>query len=361
LKIEHNLVRLTLPRAHFDIDVNLHLPARGITVLFGASGSGKSSILRCVAGLEHAAAGVVRIGANVWQDDAKGIFLPTWRRPLGYVFQESSLFEHLDVRRNLEYGLRRSGLTSGRETLEEAIELLGIRSLLVRRPAQLSGGERQRVAIARALATQPQLLLLDEPLASIDQPRRREIMPWLERLRDQLAIPMLYVTHSVDELSRLADHVVVLDKGHVASEGSASDILIQGDLPALAGEEISTVLEGTVVDQDERWLLARVKLAEHCILVRNDGLRPGSHIRLRAQARDVSLALDEPSRTSIQNHLPGTVETITPDVHPSQVLVRVRCEGQSLISRVTCKSVEELEIRPGSAVWVQIKSVAIIV
>ncbi|NGM87503.1 molybdenum ABC transporter ATP-binding protein [Parapusillimonas sp. SGNA-6] len=354
-------MRLTLPRAQFNIDVDLRLPAQGITMLFGASGSGKTSILRCVAGLEHAATGTVCIGNEIWQDDRQGVFLPTWRRPLGYVFQESSLFEHLNVRRNLEYGLRRSGRASGRETLEEAVELLGIRSLLDRRPALLSGGERQRVAIARALATRPRLLLLDEPLASIDQPRRREIMPWLERLRDQLAIPMLYVTHSVDELSRLADHVVILDGGRIAAEGSAGEVLAKGSLPALAGEEISTVIEGTIAELDERWLLARVKLAQRSLLVRNEGLPPGSRVRLRVQARDVSLALDEPSRTSIQNHLPGIVEAIMPDAHPAQALVRVRCEGQTLISRVTCKSVEELHIVPQLTVWVQIKSVAIIV
>jgi molybdate transport system ATP-binding protein len=357
---DYNTVQLKLRRAQFEVDVDLRLPAKGITVLFGASGSGETSILRCVAGLEHAATGVVRIGAAVWQDDAQGIFLPTWRRPLGYVFQESSLFEHLNVRRNLEYGLRRSGLGSGRETLEEAVELLGIRSLLDRRPTQLSGGERQRVAIARALATRPKLLLLDEPLASIDQPRRREIMPWLERLRDQLAIPMLYVTHSVDELSRLADHVVVLEKGRAASMGSVSEALARGDLPELAGEEISTVLEGTLIDEDARWHLAQVQLADQCILVRNHGIPAGSRVRLRVQARDVSLALDEPSRSSIQNHLPGIVEAVMPDDHPSQALVRIRCDGQTLISRVTCKSIEELQIVPQLAVWVQIKSVAII-
>lgn len=355
-----NRIRLKLPRAQFDVDVDLHLPGKGITVLFGASGSGKTSVLRCVAGLERAASGLVRIGDALWQDDEQDLFMPTWRRPLGYVFQEASLFEHLDVQRNLEYGLRRAARSADRSTLEEAVDLLGIRPLLPRRPQALSGGERQRVAIARALATRPRLLLLDEPLASLDLPRRREIMPWLERLRDQLAIPILYVTHSMDELSRLADEVVVLDKGRAVAAGPVGEVLAQGDLPALADEEAATVIQGVVLECDARWHLARVQLAKGSLLVRDNGLAAGSRVRLRILARDVSLTLDEPRRSSIQNHLPGVVDAVMADSHPAQALVRVRCSGTTLSSRVTWKSVEELRIRPDLAVWVQVKSVAVI-
>ncbi|MER2552319.1 MAG: molybdenum ABC transporter ATP-binding protein [Thauera sp.] len=355
-----NQIRLKLPRAQFDVDVDLHLPGKGITVLFGASGSGKTSILRCVAGLERAASGFVRIGDAVWQDDERGIFVPTWRRPLGYVFQEASLFEHLDVQRNLEYGLRRTAQSADSNTLDDAVDLLGIRALLKRRPQALSGGERQRVAIARALVTQPRLLLLDEPLASLDLPRRREIMPWLERLRDQLAIPMLYVTHSMDELSRLADEVVVLDKGQAVAAGAVSEVLARGDLPVLADEEAATVLQGIVLECDARWHLARVQLSEGSLLVRDSGLTPGNPVRLRILARDVSLTLDEPTRSSIQNHLPGVVDAVMADIHPAHAIVRVRCGGNTLISRVTWKSVEELQIQPGLAMWAQVKSVAVI-
>lgn len=358
--ISTNRIRLKLPRAQFDVDVDLNLPGKGITVLFGASGSGKTTVLRCVAGLERAASGLVRIGDAVWQDDARGVFVPTWRRSLGYVFQEASLFEHLDVQRNLEYGLRRTEKSADRNALDEAVDLLGIRSLLKRRPQDLSGGERQRVAIARALATRPRLLLLDEPLASLDLPRRREIMPWLERLRDQLAVPMLYVTHSMDELSRLADEVVVLDNGQAVAVGPVGEVLARGDLPALSGEEAATVIQGAVVERDPRWHLAHIQLKDRCILVRDSGLAPGSRLRLRVLARDVSLTLDEPMRSSIQNHLPGVVDAVIADSHPAQALVRVRCDGQTLISRVTWKSVEELKIEPELAVWVQVKSVAVI-
>ena len=300
-----NQIRLKLPRAQFDVDVDLQLSGKGITVLFGPSGSGKTSILRCVAGLERAASGFVRIGDAVWQDDEQGLFVPTWRRPLGYVFQEASLFEHMDVQRNLEYGLRRTAQSADRNTLDEAVDLLGIRALLKRRPQALSGGERQRVAIARALVTEPRLLLLDEPLASLDLHRRREIMPWLERLRDQLAIPMLYVTHSMAELSRLADEVVVLDKGQAVASGPISEVLAQGDLPALADDEAGTVIQGVVQECNSRWHLARVQLSAGSVLVRDSGLAPGNPVRLRILARDVSLTLDEPTRSSIQNHLPG--------------------------------------------------------
>ena len=356
-----NRVRLGLARSDFSVDVDLTLPARGITVLFGASGSGKTTVLRCVAGLERASEGLVRIGGEVWQDDEKGVFLPTWRRSLGYVFQESSLFEHLDARRNLEYGLRRTKVQGGREALDEAIELLGIGALLARKPAQLSGGERQRVAIARALATRPRLLLLDEPLASLDLPRRREIMPWLERLRDQLSVPMLYVTHSVEELSRLADQVVVLEQGRALAVGPVGEVLAQGDLPVLAGEDAAAVVEGVIEECDAQWHLARVRLDDsERIVVRDVGLAVGARVRMRVLARDVSLALDEPQRSSIQNHLHGVVEAVLDDIHPSQALVRLRCAGQALIARLTRKSVAELGVRPGLPVWALVKSAAVI-
>ncbi len=241
---QSNRVHLRLPRPAFTLDVSLSLPASGITVLFGASGSGKTTLLRCVAGLERAQQGLVQIGNEVWQDDASGIFLPTWRRSLGYVFQEASLFEHLPVRANLQFGLKRTLAPAA--ALDAAIELLGISQLLARMPAQLSGGERQRVAIARALATQPKMLLLDEPLAALDAERKQEILPWLERLRDELQTPMLYVTHSADELTRLADHLVVLAEGRVTIEGPAAEALSSLEGPVLQGDEVGVVLAGQV-------------------------------------------------------------------------------------------------------------------
>ncbi|MDO8278300.1 MAG: molybdenum ABC transporter ATP-binding protein, partial [Burkholderiaceae bacterium] len=210
---------VSLQRPAFTLEVDLRVPRRGITVLFGPSGSGKTSLLRCVAGLERAQHARVCIGGEVWQDETQAQFLPTWRRPIGYVFQEASLFDHLDVQANLRYGLARSGQSGAADALAPVIALLGIGDLLRRRTAQLSGGERQRVAIARALATRPRLLLLDEPLAALDHARRQDILPWLERLRDELHIPMLYVTHSADEVGRMADTLVIIEQGRVRAAG----------------------------------------------------------------------------------------------------------------------------------------------
>jgi molybdate transport system ATP-binding protein len=355
-----DFLRLRLPRAAFELAVDIELPARGITALFGPSGCGKTSLLRSVAGLERAARGRVQIGGECWQDDAAGVFLPTWRRPLGYVFQEASLFEHLDVRGNLQYGLKRAGGAQGAQALRTAIELLGIADLLDRPSAQLSGGERQRVAIARALATGPRLLLLDEPLAALDAARKREILPWLERLRDELSIPMLYVTHAVDELARLADHLVVLEQGQVQAAGPVAELLAAIDGPLRLGEDTGALLSGRLVERDARWHLSRVEFAGGSLWLRDSGLAVGQAVRLRVLARDVSLATEAPRHTSIQNHLPGVIESLAEDAHPSQLLLRVRCGPSVLLARVTARAGAELGLRPGLAVWVQVKSVALV-
>ena len=286
-------IRLALPRADFALNVDLHLPGSGITVLFGASGSGKTSVLRCVAGLERARPGLVAVDGEVWQDDAAQVFWPTHQRALGYVFQEASLFEHLDVLGNLRYGLKRARSAQAGATLQAAIELLGIGRLLQRRPGQLSGGERQRVAIARALATSPRLLLLDEPMAALDLARRQEIMPWLERLRDELHIPMLYVTHSADELARLADHLVVLEGGQVKATGPVDQVLSSVQLPVVLGDDAGALLRGQVLERDTSWHLARVGFAGGALWLRDSGLPVGQAVRLRVLARDVSLMVKE--------------------------------------------------------------------
>ena len=353
-------IQLRMPREGFELAVDLDLPAAGISVLFGASGSGKTTLLRCVAGLERARQGLVRIGDEVWQDDAAGVFRPTWQRPLGYVFQEASLFEHFDVRRNLDYGLKRSAAATSAQGLDAAIHLLGIEGLLQRMPAQLSGGERQRVAIARALATQPRLLLLDEPLASLDHARKQEILPWLERIRDALGVPMLYVTHSADELARLADHVIVLDQGRVKAAGPVAVVLAAIDTPVLAGEDAGALLPGTVAERDARWHLCRVAFDGGSLWLRDSGRPLGQAVRLRVLARDVSIATEEPRRTSIQNLLPCTIESSLPDAHPAQVLVRVSVGPSRLLARITAKAFDALELAPGKRAWVQVKSVALV-
>jgi molybdate transport system ATP-binding protein len=353
-------IQLELDRPAFHLNVDLHLPSAGITVVFGASGSGKTTLLRCVAGLERARKGRIELGTNVWQDEQRSVFLPVWRRPLGYVFQEASLFDHLSVRRNLEFGMRRTRSDDAGRVLNEAIELLGLQNLLARQPGQLSGGERQRVAIARALATQPQLLLLDEPLASLDTERRQDILPWLERLHDQLAIPMVYVTHATDELSRLADHVVVLEQGQAKVQGPLNQVLTQGNLPGLAEDEAGAVIPGTVTERDTQWHLARIDISGGHLLLRDTGAPCGHPVRLRILARDVSLSLDEPVNSSIQNHVQARIDAILPGSHPSQVMVRLLCNDQTLLARITRKSVAELGLHTGQRVWAQVKSVAVV-
>ena len=353
-------IRLKLPRADFDLDVDLHLPTQGITVLFGPSGSGKTSVLRCVAGLERAQNALVRIDGQTWQDDAAGVFVPTWQRSLGYVFQESSLFEHMNVQANLSYGLRRSNGTTSAQALQEAIDLLGIGELLSRRPQALSGGERQRVAIARALAAQPRVLLLDEPLASLDMARRLDIMPWIERLRDESRTPMIYVTHSAQEVTRLADHLVVLERGRVKTAGPVAEVL-SAVTPALSlGDDAGALLEGHVAENDAQWHLSRVSFPGGSVWLRDEGLSVGRKVRIRILARDVSVATQEPRHTSIQNLLACVVDSLSADTHPSQVLLRLRCGQSLLLARITQRAAQALALQPGQAVWAQIKSVALI-
>ncbi len=361
MTLPRNHIHLVLPRAGFDLDVEISLPAGGITALFGVSGAGKTSILRCVAGLERGATGRVLINGETWQDDQRNIFLPTWRRPLGYVFQEASLFAHLDVNGNLAYGLRRAGVgSSSRGKLDAAIDLLGIGDLLKRRVHQLSGGERQRVAIARALATAPKVLLLDEPLAALDYGRRQEILPWLEKLRDELQIPMLYVTHSADEVARLANQLVVLDKGRVVAAGVVAEVLAAVDVPVVMGEDAGALLEARIAARDAPWHLVRADFDRGSLWLRDNGLAVGSRVRLRILARDVSITANRPRQTSIQNLLPCSIESIAPDTHPSQALVRVSCGESLLLARLTRRAVASLNLEAGKPVWAQVKSVALV-
>ena len=308
-------LQLDIARADFVVSVDVQLPAHGITVIYGPSGCGKTTLLRCVAGLEPSARGVVQLGHEVWQDDTQGVNLHTHQRALGYVFQEASLFDHLDVAGNLAYGHQRAEKNNrnamSRAVVAQATELLGIGHLLKRRSHELSGGERQRVAIARALVTQPRLLLLDEPLAALDHARRQEVLPWLERLRDDLNIPMLYVTHAVDEVARLADTLVVMNEGRVQANGPVADVLTQANLPVVVGEDAGALLTGIVLNIDTQWHLAQVGFAGGALWVRDSGLSAGQTVRLRVLARDVSVTLHEATHTSIQNHVPVSYTHLT--------------------------------------------------
>ncbi len=353
-------VDLRLARSDFTLDVALALPESGISALFGPSGCGKTTVLRALAGLERAQ-GRVALGSEVWQDDASGRFVATHRRALGYVIQEAALFPHLDVRRNLDYGRRRIAQAERRIALDQVVALLGIGHLLGRRPATLSGGERQRVAIARALATSPRLLLMDEPLAALDAKRKAELLPYLEKVHEELAIPVVYVSHAVDEVARLADHLVLMEAGRVTAAGPLADMLARLDLSLPLGEDAGVVLEGVVGARDAQWQLARLDVdAEGCSLwARDQGLPLGRRVRLRVLARDVSITLTPQTGTSIGNQLRGTVEAIADDTHPALALVRVRVGSAPLVARLTRRSAHALELAAGMPVWAQVKTVAL--
>jgi molybdate transport system ATP-binding protein len=340
----------------FSLDVDLALPGRGVTALFGHSGSGKTTLLRCLAGLERAPLGTLSVNGEVWQDAQR--WLPTHRRPLGYVFQEASLFPHLSVLGNLRYGMKRAD-ASQNPSLEQAIELLGIGQLLDRKPDRLSGGERSRVGIARALAVSPRLLLMDEPLAALDIKRKQEILPYLERLHDELEIPVIYVSHAPDEVVRLADHLVLLDDGRAVASGPLSETLARADLPHAFADDAGVVLE-TTLSAHAADNLSQLDFADGCLHV---GRRPeatGTRLRCRIHARDVSLALERPHATSIVNILPATVTAIAETDTPGHVLVQMRIGGTPLLARITERSRRELDIAPGLPVWAQIKGVALL-
>jgi molybdate transport system ATP-binding protein len=351
--------RFRLERGDFSLDLDLQLPGRGITALFGPSGSGKTSCLRAMAGLERAPGGLFSIDGEVWQDEQRGIFVPTHRRALGYVFQEASLFVHLSVRRNMEFGQRRVAAAAQHFDLAAVADLLGIAGLLERMPASLSGGERQRVAIARALLAAPRLLLMDEPLAALDQKRKLEILPYLERLHDELSIPVIYVSHSPDEVARLADHLVLLDGGRVAASGPLVETLARADLPPAFADDAGVVLE-TTVSGHEADNLSQLDFAGGCIHV---GRRPealGSRLRCRIHARDVSLALERPRASSILNILHATVTAVVATDTPGHVLVQMCVGTTPVLARITERSQRELGIKPGLPVWAQIKAVALL-
>jgi len=360
-RVSQLLARFKLDRPGFSLDVDLDLPARGVIALFGHSGSGKTTLLRCIAGLEHAPDGRLSLNDEVWQDAER--FLPTHQRPIGYVFQEASLFPHLTARGNLEYGMKRAVSKMDRAALDHIVELLGIGNLLERRPDQLSGGERQRVGIARALAVKPRLLLMDEPLAALDLARKQEILPYLERLHEELDIPVLYVSHSPDEVARLADHIVVMRDGRAVAAGPLTETLARLDLPIQLGEDAGVVLDAVVAERDAQWQLARATFADNPdagVWVRDAGHAIGHRVRVRILARDVSLAVTRHSGTSIQNILPGVVETLADDTHPALALVRVNVGGVKVVARLTRRSAHDLGLTPGQIVYAQIKAVALI-
>jgi molybdate transport system ATP-binding protein len=358
--------RLKQSLGGFSLDVDLYVPGRGVTAIFGPSGSGKTTLLRSIAGLEgvDTTANTKRraylsVNAEVWQDDSQGVFLPVHRRPLGYVFQEASLFNHLTVQDNLHYGLKRVPEGDRRVPLAQTIALLGIEDLLQRQPATLSGGERQRVAIARAVATSPRLLLMDEPLASLDGARKADILPYLERLHESLDIPVLYVSHAPDEVAQLADHLVLLNAGRVTAAGPTRELMTRLDLPLAHGDSAAAILDVTVTEIEPAYYLSHAEFSGGRISLLNPQLVVGQRVRVRVQARDVSITLERQQGTSVQNIFAVTVTSLSPDA-PGQVMLALDAGGTALLARVTQKSADALGLAPGKQVFAQVKGVAVI-
>ena len=354
--------RFAIAYPGFALAADLTLPGRGVTALFGRSGSGKTTLLRAIAGLERHPGAYLAVNGEVWQDGDR--FLPAHRRPLGYVFQEASLFPHLTVRRNLEFGQKRAlagvGAVARHADLEQTADLLGIDPLLDRLPDRLSGGERQRAAIARALLTRPRLLLMDEPLAALDFQRKAEILPYLERLHDELEIPVLYVSHSPDEVARLADHLVLFQDGQVAASGPLRDTLARLDLPTAFADDAGVVIEGTAAAFDAAYHLLRLDFPGGSVYVAHGEVPAGRRLRFQVRARDVSLSLSAERDSSILNRLLATVTAVADADTPAHVLVRLDAGGTPLLARITRRSRDQLGLAPGKPVWAQIKAVALL-
>ncbi len=353
------VARFRLPLSGFELDVDLELPARGVIVLSGASGSGKTVLMRCIAGLERAPEGFCAVNGAVWQDSRQGQFLPTHQRPLGYVFQESRLFPHLSVRRNLEYGRKRVRTGLPADGLGQAIDLLGIGHLLERMPERLSGGERQRVAIARALALSPQVLLMDEPLAALDAARKQEILPFLRRLQAELHIPVLYITHSPREVTQLADYLVVLEQGRVQASGTLADVFTRLDSPLAQGNRASTVLSAEVCGHEPAYQLTHLRFAGGVLSVPHPPLPLGIMVRLRIYARDVSLSRELPPLSSNTNLFSAQIDGMRDDTQ-GYTAVRLQFGGTVVLAHITRKAAAGLGLQVGMVVYAQVQGAAVL-
>lgn len=352
-------LRYQLQRGAFMLDVDFQLPTTGISALFGPSGCGKTTCLRCIAGLEKPQNGFLKLDKQLWQDSSQSHFIPAHQRAVGYVFQDAALFPHLTVEANLLYGYKRLRNKNARIKPDAIIALLGLATLLKRSVENLSGGERQRVAIGRALLANPSLLLMDEPLSALDAASKAEILPYLEQLHRELSIPVLYVSHSADEVARLADHLVLLEDGKVQAQGATRDIFTRLDLSLAQRPQASSIIEAQVESHDQEFSLTRLAFDNQHISLPVLDLDKGKPVRIIIHARDVSLALEHHANTSILNILKVEVETLS-DINDAQMLVRLKLGKQTLLARITRKSATVLKITPGQRLYAQVKSVSLL-
>jgi molybdate transport system ATP-binding protein len=343
----------------FDLQVDHRMPLEGIVGLFGPSGCGKSTLLRIISGLERGALGRISFGDEVWQDAAQGLFVPPHERGVGYVFQDARLFPHLTVAGNLRYAEKRSRHIDSAIDIEGVVAALDLAPLLARYPQSLSGGERQRVAIGRTLLTRPRLLLMDEPLAALDIKRKAEILPYIERLPQAFRVPLIYVTHSLDEVTRLAERMLVVASGRKVSYGPVAETLQRLDLQPIGGHfEAGVVLTARVARHDLKYQLTHLDLGGHEIVMPMADVAIGSDVRLRIRARDVALATKAPEDISIRNVLPGTVAEIVEEPETAFAETLVDIDGAKIRARITRSAVAALNLAPGKSVFVLFKSIA---
>lgn len=340
----------------FDLDVDLTLPATGVTALFGPSGCGKTTLLRCIAGLEQLN-GKVSLNGSMWQDE--GTFIPPHRRAIGYVFQEASLFPHLTVLGNLSYGMPDK---SNHNKLEVTAQMLGLEDLLDRWPVNLSGGERQRVAIGRALLSEPEILLMDEPLSALDKASKEAIIPYLEQLHDQLEIPVVYVSHDHREVERLADHLVLMDQGRILASGNLDSLLTDSRFSPARSREASSILTARVDRIDPEVHVTEFMLNSCRLLVPGAIGQPGQSYRIRIAASDVSLAREKPSQTTIMNVLPAQILAIH-ELEASQFNILCQLDdtgSDKLLARISLRSMRLFNFQAGDNIFVQIKGVSMV-
>jgi molybdate transport system ATP-binding protein len=352
--------RYLLERASFTLDVDARLPMRGITGVFGPSGSGKTSLLRCIAGLARARSAYLAVDQDVWDDSTSRLRRAAHRRAIGYVFQEPRLFSHLTVQGNLNYSKKRAAkptLDHPAVNEEQVIDVLGLETLLARRIGNLSGGEAQRVAIGRALLRAPRFMLMDEPLSSLDDQRKVELLPFIARLNAELGVPVIFVSHNIDEICRLCDQLLVLQSGQAVAFGDLQAVLMRTDLDALGGDEAGTVISARVKSYDEKYDLSKLDFSGGTLHV------PGRYaansiVRVRVRANDVSVCRELSEQTSIQNRLLAELIEIRPDSR-SSVLLHLEAGQSSFLSRITRRSADELKLHPGATVIAQLKSVSV--
>jgi len=350
-------LQLSLGYQEFHLDLDLCLPIAGVTAVYGPSASGKTTLLRAIAGLEKSPYGTIKFNQQVWQTETE--FLPTHRRGLAYVFQEPSLFEHLSVRANIEYAFKRVPDAQKVISPKHVINELGLSNLLERAPQTLSGGEKQRVAIARAVCSNPKLLLMDEPLSALDQASKSQILPMIVSLHQKFAIPIIYVSHAIDEVARLADHLVLLERGRVVASGDIQSMLTKLDLPLAKRADAESLIEAVVAEHDDEFNLTYLEspLGRFSVLKRS--LAIGQNVRILIAARDVSLTLEQQSGTSILNIFEAEVDQINQD-QASQVTVRLISNNVPVLARITKKSAVLMNLKIGDLIYLQAKSVAIL-